>query len=136
MVKLRLSRTGRKGEATYRIVAIDSRRKRESKALEYVGFYLPHQKQLNLNAERIQYWLSVGAQPTETVWNMLAKQGLVDKKARTNKKYNEKPGQKSIDRKEAKATKAEEAKKAKEAPAVEVEAPAVEEAAADEQASA
>lgn len=112
MVKLRLSRTGRKGEATYRIIAVDSNRKRDTKALENVGYYLPHQKTIEINKERVQYWLSVGAQPTATVQRMFVKQGLMSADTLPTRKFADKAGQKNLDRKEAKASKLAEGDKA------------------------
>jgi small subunit ribosomal protein S16 len=105
MVRLRLTRTGRKNYATYRIVAVDGERKRDGKVLEYLGFYLPHEKQLEVNKERALYWLSVGAQPSETVRRLLEKAEVLKKSAKKEKKYSEKPGQKSLDRRSAKEEK-------------------------------
>jgi len=105
MVRLRLTRTGRKNYATYRIVAVDGERKRDGKVLEYLGFYLPHEKQLEVNKERALYWLSVGAQPSETVRRLLEKAEVLKKSTRKEKKYSEKPGQKNLDRKSAKEEK-------------------------------
>lgn len=79
-VKIRLMRVGRNNRPSYRIVAMDSRRPRDGKVLEVVGFYDPMSKdatkQVTLDAERAKYWLSVGAQTTETVSSILKKQGL------------------------------------------------------------
>lgn len=133
MVKLRLSRAGRKGEATYRVVAIDSNRARDSRALEYLGYYLPHQKKLELNSERIQYWLSVGAQPSETVFDMLVREGIFPKNKKRKGSFAVKPGAKSVDRREAKAAKLAEAEAKANEPAPEpvAETPAAEEASAE-----
>nr|YP_009572925.1 ribosomal protein L16 [Plantago ovata]QBE89868.1 ribosomal protein L16 [Plantago ovata] len=75
MVKLRLKRCGRKQRATavYRIVAIDVRSRREGKDLRRVGFYDPIKNQTYLNVPAILYFLEIGAQPTETVHNLLKK---------------------------------------------------------------
>lgn len=79
-VKIRLMRVGRNNRPSYRIVATDSRTPRDGKVLEVVGFYDPMSKeadkQVTLDAERAKYWLSVGAQTTETVSSILKKQGL------------------------------------------------------------
>jgi small subunit ribosomal protein S16 len=102
MVKIRLSRTGRKNNPSYRVVITNNREKRDSKAIELVGYYLPKQKQIELNAERINYWLSVGAQPTDTVRSLLIRKEIL--KASKNKKtYAKKPGKKSEERKAKKA---------------------------------
>ena len=68
-VKIRLRRTGRKKQPTYRIVVADSRSPRDGKFIEVVGQYAPRQgdQALNLKSERVNYWLDNGAQPTDTV---------------------------------------------------------------------
>lgn len=76
MVRIRLTRTGRKGRASYRIVAADSRLKRDGRHLEVLGTYdpaAPDEAKFKLKVDRIQYWLSVGAQPSEPVAAMLKK---------------------------------------------------------------
>nr|YP_010172305.1 ribosomal protein S16 [Androsace erecta]QSH39870.1 ribosomal protein S16 [Androsace erecta]WIF27662.1 ribosomal protein S16 [Androsace erecta] len=73
MVKLRLKRCGRKQRAVYRIVAIDVRSRREGRALRKVGFYDPIKNQTYLNVPAILYFLEKGAQPTETVQDILSK---------------------------------------------------------------
>nr|ATV96733.1 ribosomal protein S16 [Couratari stellata]ATV97180.1 ribosomal protein S16 [Allantoma lineata]ATV97453.1 ribosomal protein S16 [Couratari macrosperma] len=73
MVKLRLKRCGRKQRAVYRIVAIDVRSRREGRDLRKVGFYDPIKNQTYLNVPAILYFLEKGAQPTETVQDILKK---------------------------------------------------------------
>nr|UEX92003.1 ribosomal protein S16 [Trientalis europaea]BDY11253.1 ribosomal protein S16 [Trientalis europaea] len=73
MVKLRLKRCGRKQRAVYRIVAIDVRSRREGRDLRKVGFYDPIKNQIDLNVPAILYFLEKGAQPTETVQDILKK---------------------------------------------------------------
>nr|YP_009566889.1 ribosomal protein S16 [Dysphania ambrosioides]QBB73456.1 ribosomal protein S16 [Dysphania ambrosioides] len=70
MVKLRLKRCGRK-RAVYRIVAIDVRSRREGRDLQKVGFYDPIKSQTYLNVPAIVDFLEKGAQPTETVYDIL-----------------------------------------------------------------
>lgn len=73
MVKLRLTRLGKTHAPFYRIVAIDSRKARDGKCLEIIGNYDPTKspKQVNIDADRAKYWLSVGAIPTDTVRYLL-----------------------------------------------------------------
>ncbi len=118
MVKIRLTKTGRKNHATFRVAITEARTKRETKAIELVGYYLPHEKKSDLNADRIKYWLSVGAQPSPTVQRLLVKAGLMEK-PKTTVIFNTKPGKKLTERRAKKAEKAEAAKKAAEAPAPE-----------------
>nr|ATG26596.1 ribosomal protein S16 [Cyphia bulbosa var. bulbosa] len=73
MVKLRLKRCGRKQRATYQIVAIDVRSRRDGRDLRKVGFYDPIKKQTSLNVPAILYFLERGAQPTDTVRDILKK---------------------------------------------------------------
>lgn len=96
-VKLRLKRFGRLNHPTYRVVAADSRSPRDGRIIEAIGYYLPlmprKQEQLKLNAERISYWLSVGAQPSETVTSMIKRSGIAMpvKKKRVRGKSKAKP---------------------------------------------
>jgi small subunit ribosomal protein S16 len=78
-VKLRLRRTGRKKQASYRIVAADSRSPRDGKFLEVVGQYSPRlgDQPLNLKHDRVNYWLDNGAQPTDTVRSLLRRAGVL-----------------------------------------------------------
>ncbi len=77
--KLRLQRHGRKGYAFYQIVAADSRAPRDGKFIERVGSYNPNTNPatIDLNFERALYWLEVGAQPTDTVRNILSDEGVL-----------------------------------------------------------
>nr|YP_009415909.1 30S ribosomal protein S16 [Gordonia brandegeei]YP_009418167.1 30S ribosomal protein S16 [Franklinia alatamaha]ASM43036.1 30S ribosomal protein S16 [Gordonia brandegeei]ASM43993.1 30S ribosomal protein S16 [Franklinia alatamaha] len=87
MVKLRLKRCGRK-QAVYRIVAIDVRSRREGRDLRKVGFYDPIKNQTYLNVPAILHFLEKGAQPTETVQDIL-KKAEVFKEFRPNQtKFN------------------------------------------------
>lgn len=69
MVKIRLSRTGKRNAPSYRIVVADSRAKRDGRVIEKLGFYDPKTKpaRVKLNQKRLDYWLSQGAQLTEGV---------------------------------------------------------------------
>lgn len=74
MLKIRLTRTGRKNDPHFRVVAIESRRAPKSGAfLEILGHHHPRQKQTTLGHERIAYWQSKGAKVSKTVANLLRK---------------------------------------------------------------
>ncbi len=73
MVRIRLTRTGRRNYAQWRIGVFDSRTRRDGRAIELLGYYDPHQKKLSVNEERFRHWLSKGAQPSQTVANLLKK---------------------------------------------------------------
>lgn len=82
-VKLRLKRLGRRHQSFFRLAAMETRNPRDGRVLEELGRYDPGNtdpaRQVQLNAERIKYWLSVGAVPTETVRNLLEKSGIAVK---------------------------------------------------------
>ena len=79
-VKIRLKKTGRKNRPSYRIVAMDAHAKRDGEELEVLGHYDPRaadkEKQVVIDRDRAQYWLGVGAQPTDTVAGMLKRAGI------------------------------------------------------------
>jgi len=79
LVAMRLTRIGSKKRPYYRIVVIDKRRARNGRFLEVLGQYNPIATpvQLEINAERAQYWLSQGATPSETVRSLLRKKEIV-----------------------------------------------------------
>ena len=81
MVKLRLKRMGKKKAPLYKIVAADSRSPRDGRFIESVGNYNPHAEpaQVVLKEERVIHWLTKGAKPTETVRNLLRREGLIMK---------------------------------------------------------
>ncbi|HKD99261.1 MAG TPA: 30S ribosomal protein S16 [Micromonosporaceae bacterium] len=76
-VKIRLLRMGKIRNPQYRIVVADSRTKRDGKVIEFIGVYQPkeHPSIIEVNSERAQHWLSVGAQPSEPVQRLLEKTG-------------------------------------------------------------
>ena len=152
-MKIRLARGGSKKRPFYRIVAADSRMPRDGRYIERLGTYNPllpkdSEERVKMNIERIQYWISEGAQVTDRVSRFLEAAGILDKKTRNNPK-KALPGQKAQDRAEEKLAKdneeapaeevaADEAPAAEEAPAEEAtadEAPAAEEAPAEEAAA-
>ena len=75
---IRLARFGKKKMPTYRVVVIDRRRPRDGRFVEVVGTYNPVKKpaEVNLDAERIKYWLGCGAQPSNTVRSFLRNQKI------------------------------------------------------------
>jgi small subunit ribosomal protein S16 len=81
-VKIRLARTGRKNVSRFRIVAIDGHKKRDGRFLEILGSYNPQQnpKQFVINAERVAYWFEKGAQPSETIHNLLKQDRFYEKR--------------------------------------------------------
>jgi len=80
MVKIRLRRTGKTKQPSYRIVVADSRSPRDGKFIETIGYYLPTRqpKVLEVKADRARYWLGVGAQPTEVVVKLFQRVNILD----------------------------------------------------------
>ena len=78
MLTIRLSRIGKKKKPFYRVVVIERTRPRDGRVRELVGTYDPLKKpaELKLNAERIKYWLGVGAQPSDTVRSFIRSQKI------------------------------------------------------------
>ncbi|MCA9124016.1 MAG: 30S ribosomal protein S16 [Planctomycetaceae bacterium] len=78
-VRLRMKKMGRKHQSFFRVVAVDQRAARDGKVIEYLGHYDPMVKETDaratLNTERIDYWLSVGAQPSDKVGVLIKKYG-------------------------------------------------------------
>ena len=126
--KIRLARGGTKKRPFYRIVIADERAPRDGNFIEKVGNFNPmlpkdHKERLIFSKERVEYWLKVGAQPTERVQKFLAEHGLVDAPKVTEKTKQHLPKAKAQERmkqKEEASIKAEEeAKAAAAAPVVE-----------------
>jgi|GEM_PF-460999 len=80
-VKIRLQRFGTKKKPFYRVVAVDSRKKRDGGVIEWLGRYQPivEGQQFDVDEEKIIKWLNVGAQPTETTLDLLKKEGIWQK---------------------------------------------------------
>ena len=78
MVKIRLRRMGAKKAPFYRIVVADSRYPRDGRFIEEIGYYNPttDPAELKVDTERAQAWIKTGAQPTETVRDLLKKAGM------------------------------------------------------------
>ena len=155
-VKIRLLRMGKIRNPQYRIVVANSRTKRDGKAIEFIGIYQPKEDPsiIEVNSDRVQHWLSVGAQPSEPVQRLLEKTGdwqkfkglpapppllmaparadrkaLYEAEAQASAGLTPAPEAKPAKKAPAKATKAAEPKA--EAPAAPAETPAAEPAAAE-----
>ena len=156
-VKLRLRRMGKKRQPIYKVVAADVRSPRDGKYIEAIGTYSPKSEPaaIEINEDRALYWLGCGAQPTETVKNLLSKEGILFKRelqkeglseeaiaeklrewgtqrdsALENKR--EKAEKKKKEKAEAEQRKLEEENKEKEAEAAEVKDTASEDVSAEE----
>jgi len=79
MLVIRLFRVGKKNQPSFKIVVTEKKNPpRGGRFVEQVGFYNPLTKEKVLNKERIQYWLSKGAQPSDTIHNLLVKEGILE----------------------------------------------------------
>ena len=130
MIVIRLQRIGKKHQPSYRLVVAERRSKLVAPPTEDLGAYNPFTKQASFKADRVQYWLGVGAQPTVTAHNLLVANGIVT--APKRKVYMKKAEPKAEAPAEAPKEEAPAAEAAAEAPAEEpkAEAPAEAEAAA------
>jgi len=126
MLKIRMSRGGAKKRPIYKIVIADSRKPRDGRFIEKVGFFnplLPKEKKerLSLDIDRIKYWLEKGARPSDRIARFLGEANVIPKPAQKNNPIKAKPKKKAQERLAA----AEEAKKAsEEATKAEAEKPA------------
>lgn len=77
MLKLRLKRTGRKRSPSYRLVIMENTFRRDGRSIDEVGYYDPISKKYKFDAEKIKKWLTYGVQPTQTVFNLLKKAGII-----------------------------------------------------------
>lgn len=81
MLRIRLSRTGMKKQASYRVVVANVESKRDGRVVERIGHYNPRTEpeEFVIQEDRALYWLSVGAQPSDAVRRLLEKQGTMDR---------------------------------------------------------
>ena len=128
MIKIRLSRGGTKKRPVYKVVIADSRRARDGRFIEKVGFFNPllpkdKKERMGLEAERIKYWLGQGAQPTARVARILGENDIIPMPANANnpnkaipKKERKKEGDEAKAAPKAEAAPKEAAPKAEAAP--------------------
>ncbi len=93
MLTLKLQRIGKKHQASYRLIVGEKREKLNGKQLEDLGWYDPRADKMNFNKDRALYWISKGAQKTDTVHNLLIKAGVIEgKKIAVHKQPKKKEG--------------------------------------------
>jgi len=123
VVRIRMQRTGRSRRPFYRIQVLDERVRRDGASIEQLGWYDPiakdPAKQVQLNEERVKYWISVGAQPSDTIRDMLGKRNLIKLEPWNARRARDRKG---VEERAAKA-KAEAAAGEKKAEAPKAEAP-------------
>ena len=116
-LKIRLARGGAKKRPFYRVVVAEASAPRDGRYVERVGTYNPmvpkdHEQRLTLNGERISFWMSKGAQPTERVHKMLASAGLMSAPVMRDQPKKSAPGKKRAEREATAAVEAEAAQAA------------------------
>lgn len=132
MLTIRLTRVGKKNSPAYRVVVADKKRAVKGKFLEILGNYNPtlKPKTVVINKDRALFWIDRGAQPSDTVRNLMCDLSILDKKEKTKKVFGKKFSKKAIKEGADKQPEAkEEAKPEEEAAAPEETAKEVEEAA-------
>jgi len=115
MLVIRLFRVGKKNQPSFKIVITDKKKaSTKGRFVEEVGFYNPLTKEKILKVERIKYWLSVGAQPSDTVYNLLVSEKIIEgKKIDVHKESKKEKNEESAS---AEAPKTEEAAPKEETP--------------------
>lgn len=140
MLKIRLTRGGSKKRPYYHVIVADARSPRDGRFIEKLGSYNPllegaNENRLVLNKDRIQHWLSVGAQPTDRVEKFLVNAGLLKSSSRPEQTKQHLPKAKAQEKMredaEKKAAAEEAARAAAEAASAPVEEPVAEEPAAE-----
>lgn len=95
MLALKLSRVGKKKQPSYRIIVVEKSKDPWGTSRDIVGFYNPRTepKTVKINEERVKYWIEHGAQPTNTVWNILVDAKIVQGEKRKSHRNAEKPAE-------------------------------------------
>jgi small subunit ribosomal protein S16 len=78
MLKLRLKRSGRKKQPSYRLVIMENSTRRDGRPIDQVGYYNTITKQLYFDISKIKKWLNYGVKPTQTVLNLLKKANIIE----------------------------------------------------------
>lgn len=137
MLTIRLSRVGQKNKPMYRLIISEKSKDPYGRALEILGSYNPHNKELQAKADRIKYWLSQGSGISPTANNLLIEKGIIEgekmkasiarkKKKATEEKAEEKPAEAAKEAAPAESTEATPAEETKEEIPAETEKPAEE----------
>ncbi|MBI2057830.1 MAG: 30S ribosomal protein S16 [Candidatus Yanofskybacteria bacterium] len=116
MLKIRLQRIGKRGQAYFRVIVTEHTQKPKGRYLELLGTYNPHEDKVNVNKERVLSWLSKGAQASPTVHNL-----LIGRKVIEGKKVQAWKAKKKVKGKEEQVAKPVSEEKQKEAKEVAVE---------------
>jgi small subunit ribosomal protein S16 len=128
MLAIKLSPVGKKKQISYRVVINEKRSKFDGKCIEDLGWYNPHTNKFSLNAERVKHWIASGAQPTDTVHNILVTAKLIEgAKVPLHKKSKQEPKPEEEKKASAPEVKAEQISPAQEEKPQEIKEEKVEE---------
>ncbi|MDF1497732.1 MAG: 30S ribosomal protein S16 [Patescibacteria group bacterium] len=109
MLRIRLSRMGKKNKAQFRVTVADARRSPTGKFIEILGHYNPHTKEKVFKNDRIEYWISKGAKPSATIHNFLVDSGII--KGDKVKSWSPKKKEQRVEEKKATENKEKEIEK-------------------------
>ncbi len=109
MLKIRLQRIGKRGQAYFKVVVTEHTRKPQGKYLELLGSYDPHKNEMHVDAEKVKHWLGQGAKMSETVNNLLVGRGVIEGEKVTVWKPKKKKGGEATAATEAKPSSTKEA---------------------------
>ena len=96
MLKIRLQRIGKRGQAYFKVIVTEHTRKPKGKYLELLGSYDPHKNEMHVDAEKVKHWLSQGAKMSGTVNNLLVGRGIIAGERVTVWKPKKKMGKKLL----------------------------------------
>lgn len=102
MLRIRLSRIGKKNKAQFRVTVAEAKRAPTGRFIEILGYYNPHTKEKVFKNERIKYWLSQGAKPSATIHNFLVDSGVIKEEKVTSWKPKKKEEKQEAGTKEKK----------------------------------
>ena len=137
MLSIRFSRTGKKKQPYFRVILTEKQKDPWGKYIELLGNYNPRTKEAKLKEDRIKYWLSVGAQATVSIHNLLVKLNIIEgKKKNPVKVSNDRRAKMAKNKAETQAKEEAEKAKAEEEKAKPVEAPAFSETPVEQTAQA
>jgi small subunit ribosomal protein S16 len=122
MLSIRLTRTGRRNKPMFRLVISEKSKPPKSRALEILGHYNPHSKELQVKEDRIKYWLENGSDISPSANNLLVEKGILESEKKKTLKLKNKKREELKKKSEEKQKSAETEPEATEAPASEEEA--------------
>lgn len=91
MLAIKLRRIGKKHQPSFRVIVAEKRSKLQGRFVEDIGWFNPQTKESKINQERVNYWLKNGAQPTDSIHNLLVRGGIISGSKRPVHKKSKKP---------------------------------------------